>query len=54
MSRRIMFLDRNNKMKLVPASLSYFLELYERKINVNLKKVIVITVIIPLLYKETN
>ena len=37
-----MFLDQGNKMKFVPACFSYFLELLERKINFNLKGVIVI------------
>ena len=41
MNLPIMFLDRNNKTKLVPA---YF----------SLKSVVVITVIISLLYKETD
>ena len=54
MSYPIMFLDRDNKAKLVRASFSYFLEPYERKINFVLKSVIVITVIIFLDYKETN
>ena len=50
MNHPIMFLDRDNKAKLVPASFSYFLELLWEK-N---KSVIVITVIISLHYKETN
>ena len=54
MNYPIMILDRDNKTKLLPASFSYFLELYKRKINFSLKSVIVITVIISLHYKETN
>ena len=37
MNHPIMFLDRDNKTKLVPASFSYFLELNERKMNFNLR-----------------
>ena len=45
MNHPIMFLDEDNRTKLVPAS---------RKINFSVKSVIVITVIISLHYKETN
>ena len=55
MSHPIMFLDRDNQAKLVPAYFSYFLELLlEKNLNFILKSVIVITVIIFLDYKETN
>ena len=54
MNHSIMFLDRDNKTKLVSASFSYFLNSYERKISFSLKNVIVITFIISLDYKETN
>ena len=54
MNRPIMFLDRDNKTKLVPASFSYFLELLRQKNRFSLKSVIVITVIISLHYTETN
>ena len=40
MNHPIMFLDQGNKMKLVPTSFSYFLELLKRKNN--LKSVVVI------------
>ena len=42
MNHPIMFLDRDNETKLVPASFSYFLELMRVKQNFNLKSVIVI------------
>ena len=43
MNHPIIFLDRDNKTKLVPASFSFFLEnSCGRKININLKRVIVI------------
>ena len=45
----IKFLERDNKTKLVPASISGFLE---RKINFSSKRVIVITVIISLQFKK--
>ena len=45
MNHRIMFLDRDNKTKLVSASFSYFSEPYEKKINFVLTSVMVITVI---------
>ena len=45
MNDPIMFLDRDNKTKLVPASFSYFLELLREKIDFRLKSVIVTTVI---------
>ena len=37
MNHPIKFLDRYNKTKLVPVFISYFLELYQKKINFNLK-----------------
>ena len=37
MNHPIMFLDRDNKRKLVPASFSYFFRTLERKINFNQK-----------------
>ena len=49
-----MFLDRGNKMNLVPASFSYCLELLREKNKSSLKSVIIITVTISLHYKETN
>ena len=64
MNHPVMFPKRDNKAKLVPTSFSFFLELYERKINfsnsykrkINFSKkcVIVITVLISLHYKETK
>ena len=42
MNHPIMFLDRENKTTLVPASFFYFLELYERKVYFNVKSVVVI------------
>ena len=55
MNHPIMFLDRDNKTKLVPASFTYFIfNFYEKKINFSLKNVLVIIVIIFLHYKETN
>ena len=55
MNHPIMFLDRDNKTKLVPASFTYFIFIfYEKKINFSLKNVLVIIVIIFLHYKETN
>ena len=51
MNHQIMFLDRDNKTKLVPASFSYFLK---HKIIFNLKSVIVTTVIVSRHHKETN
>ena len=51
MNHPIMFVDCENKTKLVPTYYSYFLE---RKISFNLKSGIVITVTIVLHYKETN
>ena len=38
MNHPIMFLDRDNKTKFVPAPFSYFLDSYERKTNFNKKK----------------
>ena len=50
-----MFLDQDNKTKLVPASSSYvFLELLWKKKKFSLKSAIVITVLIYLHCKETN
>ena len=49
----IIFLDRDKKKKLMPASFSYFLELLCEK-KVTLSSMIVITVIISLHYKETD
>ena len=49
-----MFFDRDNKTKLVPASFSYFLDLFEKKNDFQLKSVLIITVIIFLYYKETK
>ena len=52
-----MFLDRHSKTKLVPASCSYFLEFLREKnefFYFSLQRVIVLTVIIFLHYKETN
>ena len=54
MNHPIMFLDRDNRTKLLPASFSYFLELMREKYILVKKSVIVITVIISLHYKETN
>ena len=54
MKHPIMFLDRDNKTKLVPASFSYFLELLDRKINFSLKSIMFVSAIISLHYKETN
>ena len=54
MNHPITFLDRDNITKLVPASFSYFLKFYKRKINFSLKSAIVVPVIVSLLYKETN
>ena len=54
MNHPIMFLDRDNKMKLVSATFSYFLELRWEKNKFLLKSVVVIKVIISLHYKETN
>ena len=48
MNHPIIFFDRDNKTKLVPASISYFLESF------SLKNVVIITVVISLHYKETN
>ena len=45
MNDPIMFLERDNKTKLVPASFSYFLELLWEKTDFRLKSVIVTTVI---------
>ena len=38
MNYPIMFIDGENKTKLVPASIPYFLNSYERKISFSLKK----------------
>ena len=46
MNHPIMFLDRDNKTKLVPTLI--------REKKISLKSVIVLTVIISLYYKETN
>ena len=54
MNHPIMFLDRNDKMKLVPVFFLTFKNSYEREMNFSLKRVIVITAIISLHYKETN
>ena len=48
MNHTITFFDRDNKTKLVPACISYFLESF------SLKSVVIITVVIALHYKETN
>ena len=48
-----LFLDRENKTKAVPASFSYFTELFWEKSKFSSKSVIV-TTIISLHYKETN
>ena len=50
-----MFLYQDNKIKLVPVALSYFLETYERK-KINLKSMVVIKTshYLSLYYKETN
>ena len=53
MNHSIMSLDRDNKTKLLPATFPYILGLLWEKINFSLKRVIVITVIISLHYKET-
>ena len=37
MNHPIMFFDRDNKTKLVPASFSYFLDLFEKKMIFSLK-----------------
>ena len=50
----IMFFDRDNETMVVPASLSYFLELLERKINFSLRSVIDIPVTIFKYYEEAN
>ena len=42
MNYPIMFIDGENKTKLVPASIPYFLNSYERKISFSLKRVIVL------------
>ena len=49
-----MFLDRDSKGKLLPASFSYFLELLEKKQILAKKCVIIKTVIISVHYKKTN
>ena len=54
MNHPIKPLDGDNKTKLVPDSFSYISESYETKITFTLKRVIDITVIISLHYKETN
>ena len=55
MNHSIELLDGDNTTKLVPASFSDFLELYERKINFSIKRMIdIITVIISLHYRQTN
>ena len=54
MNHPITFLDLDNITKLVPASFSYFLKFYKRKINFSLKSAIVVPVTVSLLYKETN
>ena len=42
MNHPILFVDRDNKTKLVPASFSCFLELSSEKIKISLKTVIAI------------
>ena len=54
MNHPIIFLDQNNKTKLVPAFFRTFQNSYEKKISFSLKTVMVITVIISLNYKKTN
>ena len=54
MNHPIKFLDGENQTKLVPASLSDSLELLEGKTNFSLKRVIIITFMSSLHYKETN
>ena len=49
-----LFLDQENKAKAVPASFSYFTELFWEKSKFSSKSVIVTTIIISLHYKETN
>ena len=54
MNYEIVFLNRDNKTKLVSAAFFTFYKPYERKIDFSLKSVIVATVIISLHYKETD
>ena len=54
MNHSIEFLDGDNTTKLAPAFFFDFLELYERKINFSIKRVIDITVIISLHYRQSN
>ena len=55
MNHPIMFLDRQNKAKLVLASFSYVLEFLRGKNTFfNFKRVIVIIVTISLYYKKAN
>ena len=54
MNYPIIFLDRNNKTKLAPASFSYFLELLWEKNKFSLKSVTVVTVTTSLFNKENK
>ena len=52
MNHPIMFLDRENKKKLVPVS--FFYELKKKKKKISQKMCHISTITISLLYKETN
>ena len=54
MNHQVMFLDWDNKKKLVPASFFTFKNSYEIKVYLSLKCGIVITVIIYFNYKEAS
>ena len=54
MNHPILFLDRDNKTKLVPPSFFLLFRTFTREKKYNSKNVTVATVTISLCYKETN